>query len=222
MERIIELECSQKRDNYMILEIGTWAGGSAIVWANAIKRFNDGRGLVICVDPYVQYVQDDLDKPGLYRVMKEALEKGTIISLFLHNIRTSGHEDIVRLIKARSDEILPVFKDNKFDLIYVDGVHTYEQVLKDLQNAAPLLRDGGILCGDDLELQASDVDWENVENSFRFDYIPYAPAKKAFHPGVTLAVAEYFGEVSVWEGFWAMRKRELGNSSNWEKVVVDA
>jgi len=211
MERIVELECVRKRESYIIPEIGSWASGSAIIWANAIKRFNDGRGMEICVDAWIQYIhQDDLEKGALYRVMKDALEKDAIIQLFLHNIRTSGHEDVVRLTRAKSDEILLRFKENEFDVLYVDGAHTYEQVLKDIQNAAPLVRDGGILCGDDLELQASDVKWESVKGDLRGDYVRCPERNIWFHPGVTLAVGRYFGEVAGCGGFWAMRKRGEG------------
>ncbi|MBI3441414.1 MAG: hypothetical protein HY052_06395, partial [Proteobacteria bacterium] len=50
------------------------------------------------------------------------------------------------------------------------------------------------------------------------DYIKNISRGVYYHPGVTLAVAEVFGEVSAWEGFWAMRKTEYG----WIKVnLVD-
>jgi len=216
MQGIVELECSHgDRGYYRILEIGSWAGGSAITWADAIKKFNGGQGSVICVDPWIRYNLGG--EGGTYDVMDQALKRGEIIHLFLHNIRASGHEDIVRLIRARSDEILPLFRPNQFDLVFVDGEHTYQQVLKDLENAAPLLRDGGILCGDDLELQVSEIDVKYAKEKADSDYIREPKTNKWFHPGVTLAVADWFGEVSAWEGFWAMRKRGQG----WEKVVAE-
>ncbi len=71
------------------------------------------------------------------------------------------------------------------------------------------------MCGDDLELQVSEINLENAKKNIDSDFIPDPKTNNWFHPGVTLAVGEFFGEVSVWEGFWAMRKR----GASWEKVV---
>ena len=217
MQALVTLECSRgDKAYYRILEIGSWAGGSAITWANAIKKFNSGNGSVICVDPWVRYTQGVFGSKT-YDTMDQALKTGEIIALFLHNIKASGHENIVRLIKACSDEILPLFRPNQFDLIFVDGNHTYKQVLRDIENAVLLVRDGGILCGDDLELQTSVVDVENAKENSDVDYIVDPKTNEWFHPGVTLAVAEWFGEVSVWKGFWAMRKQK----QDWKKIVIE-
>ena len=45
-----------------------------------------------------------------------------------------------------------------FDIAFIDGDHAYTAVLRDLQAACELIRDGGILCGDDLELQIAEID----------------------------------------------------------------
>ena len=218
MQGIIEMECSGgDKAYYRILEIGSWAGGSAITWSDAIKKFNGGNGSVICVDPWIRYTQRDFSKAKVCEIMDEALKTGEIIDLFFHNIRASGHEDVVRLIKGRSDEILPLLRPNQFDLAFVDGNHSYQQVLKDLENATPLVRDGGILCGDDLELQVPVIDVKHAKRNSEVAYLLDPKSNEWFHPGVTLAVADWFGAVSAWEGFWAMRKRGHG----WEKVVSE-
>ena len=225
MQCIVEQECLQsERSAFTILEIGSWAGGSAITWAEAIKKFNHGNGLVVCMDPWVQYLQANLERGGVYDAMSRAIGQGKILNLFMHNIKASGHEDVVRFIRGSSDEFLSRLAKNQFDLVFIDGAHTYDQVLKDLINSAPLLRDEGILCGDDLELQAPMVDMEFQRRNLEFDFICDPKTNKWYHPGVTLAVAEYFGAggVSVWEGFWTMRKREIGQKQiSWEKVIVE-
>jgi hypothetical protein len=38
-----------------------------------------------------------------------------------------------------------------------------------------------------------------------------------YHPGVTCAVWDIFGEVSCWGGFWAMRKR----GRKWEQISLE-
>jgi hypothetical protein len=37
-----------------------------------------------------------------------------------------------------------------------------------------------------------------------------------FHPGVTLAVGEFFGEVSAYAGFWVMQKA----GGEWRKAAL--
>ncbi len=51
--------------------------------------------------------------------------------------------------KSTSKGAVKKFDDDYFDFIYVDGDHSYEAVLSDLNNYYPKLRDGGLLAGDD-------------------------------------------------------------------------
>ncbi len=74
-----------------ILEIGSWAGGSAITWANAIDKYNQRNGIVVCIDPWQMYLDDsgfsefsDAQK-NVYREMIEALHTDDVFHLFLHN-----------------------------------------------------------------------------------------------------------------------------------------
>lgn len=225
MQLLVEFQCINRGDKpFNVLEIGSWAGGSAITWANAIQRFNDRNGLVICLDPWKLYF--DPSKYGespdgqqeTYQEMADALLSGKIYDLFLHNIRTSKCDDIVLPFKGRSDGILPLFGDERFDVVFVDGDHTYACVLKDMTNSARLVSEGGILCGDDLELQIPQFDLEYAKKHKDKDYILDPKTNECYHPGVSLAVSEFFGEVSAYEGFWAMRK--CGRS--WEKVELQA
>jgi predicted O-methyltransferase YrrM len=221
MERLVEAECRNRGGRpFHVLEIGSWAGGSAITLAEAIKKFNNGKGWVVCIDPWKSYFDpseySDLpqNQQSIYHDMAEALSAGHIFDLFMHNIRASKHEEMILPFKGSSDEILPLFGEGRFDLIFIDGDHTYPRVLEDIKNSASLVVEGGILCGDDLELQLSQIDQNHAELNKHKDYILDPRTKVNFHPGVSLSVGEFFGEVSVWEGFWAMRKRGRG----WERV----
>jgi tetratricopeptide (TPR) repeat protein len=223
MQCLVQAQCRDRGEKpFHILEIGSWAGGSAITWAEAIKKWNKGKGRVVCIDPWKSYFDPSRysglpqDQQGVYHEMAEALSTGKIFDLFLHNIRVSAHEDSVLPVKGASDVILPLFGEGRFDLIFIDGDHTYPRVLGDIRKSAPLVGEGGILCGDDLELQLSQIDRNHAELNKHMDYILDPKAKVNFHPGVSLAVGEFFGEVSAWEGLWAMRKRGEG----WEKVDV--
>ena len=58
------------------------------------------------------------------------------------------------LHRGTSSDVAPTLEDGSIDLIFVDGDHTYEGVLKDL-NAMwdKVNRVNGILCGDDIEMK---------------------------------------------------------------------
>jgi len=70
---------------------------------------------------------------------------------------------------------------------------------------------GGYIWGDDLEMQIYEVDVENAKEKKECDFILDPITNKYFHPGVSLAVAEYFeGEVSCSEGFLIIKKTNSG------------
>ena len=218
MSQLVKQECVQRGNgSFKVLEIGSWAGGSAITWAQAIKSFHQGNGIVVCVDSWEPYIDLEKERDMHYLRMNMALETGTVFKLFVHNIRTSQNNDIVFAVKAPADRVLPLFLSEKFDLVFVDGDHAYSNVSRDLRNCARLVAEGGILCGDDLELQLPQVDVNYAQQMSEVDYIQDPKTGKWFHPGVAVAVKEMLGTVSVWEGFWAMRRR--GN--RWESVVME-
>lgn len=45
------------------------------------------------------------------------------------------------------------FEDDFFDFIFVDGDHSYEATLKDIQNYWPKMKKGGLFAGHDINLQ---------------------------------------------------------------------
>jgi Flp pilus assembly protein TadD/predicted O-methyltransferase YrrM len=220
MQRMVQEECRSRAESpFHILEIGSWAGGSAITWAEALKKVHAGRGRVVCVDPWRVYFDPArLDPTGfaVYQEMAEALQKDEIFPLFLHNIRAAGHDDLILPFRGASEDVLPLFREGTFDMLFVDGDHAYQEVRKDLSRAAALVREGGILCGDDLERQLYQLDAAQARQQQENDYVLDPASGIYYHPGVTLAVGEFFGEVSCWEGFWAMRRRGEG----WEQVQL--
>ena len=195
--------------SYSILEIGCWAGESTIMWSDILKEFPDIDWSITCVDPWLPY-------PGVNATMTSALHKYNIFNLFIHNIHCSGIEDRVRIYKGTSDLILPSLKDSQFDLVFVDGDHRYDQVIKDLEHSSRLLKDQGILCGDDLDLQYHEVNQAEAMAFRNTDVIIDPKLNKPYHPGVTIAMNQFFGVPipSIGSKFFAMRK----NSNSWEPI----
>ena len=118
------------KNNFKYLEIGSFEGNSAIFIA---KKFKDCK--IYCVDTWIGHEQYYIDKNF------NEIEKN-----FDFNIK--NYSNIVK-IKNKSDTFFSENKDLKFDVIYIDGDHHYDQVLLDCQNAWKLLkRDGIFICDD--------------------------------------------------------------------------
>jgi len=190
-----------------ILEIGSYMGASLLTWAQAARRLYGQEAEILCIDPW-----GDTGVGQYQAAVQKAFENQIAYEIFQHNVkvarRTYGIP--VTSMRAASREALPFLASASFQLIYVDGGHYYEDALYDITECHRLLKSGGIICGDDLELQVHQCDPGFLCANKEIDFVADADGVE-FHPGVTLAVAEFFGEVSVFNGFWAMSKNTDGS-----------
>jgi hypothetical protein len=105
-----------------ILEIGSWTGVSAEIFARYFKN-------VYCVDPW---------KPTAGISLKYDMKAIEMI----FDLRMSKYDNIlkIKMPSKRYKDLLQkaknIFKENRikdFDVIYIDGLHTYEAVKEDIQ-----------------------------------------------------------------------------------------
>jgi len=202
-------------ENMQILEVGSWVGASALSWAQGLKEHNQAKGVITCIDAWQPFFNRETHTSDVYVQMENALSSETAYQLFSHNVSTIPATITCQHLRGQSDNLLPLLKNHSFDVIFIDADHAYTPVLKDIKNAIPLIKDGGIICGDDLNLQMHQVDKENTLAHAEADFIKDTKTGRNYHPGVTLAVAEIFGEVSSWGGFWAMQKQ----GDTWQKIA---
>lgn len=193
-----------------VLEIGSWMGSSAITMAEAIERFVPPLGTILCIDQWVRYTSEtDLsDGRPAHRAFDQALSDELPYAIFRHNVAKLAIP--VHHMRGPSAVMLGYLAPASFDLIFVDGSHYFAAIDRDLELALPLVRDGGYICGDDLELQADAIDQATARASPDRDVITDAGTGKRYHPGVTLAVAKRLGPVSTYDGFWVMQRRGDG------------
>jgi predicted O-methyltransferase YrrM len=204
-----------------ILEIGVWMGASCLTWAEALDRFNEGRGgRITGIDPLTPYFdaaeqsshQSDESEGVLasqreyLREMEGLLRHDFVHDILMHNMRSLPPHVRFELIRKASAEALPALAGRRFDLVYIDGSHFYEPVAIDLDWACRLTPVGGIICGDDLELQLDEIDVDFARAHTNVDFPTDPKTGTQYHPGVTLAVGERFGRVASYLGFWGVRK----------------
>jgi predicted O-methyltransferase YrrM len=190
-----------------ILEIGSWAGASTITWARAIKDLGL-TGSVHCVDIWEPYFDLEANPAEIYEKMNRAADHDVIFQEFRRNISAAGVEEIVTIARGNSREVLPTLADSSYQIIFIDGSHLYEDIYNDIVQAKRLVEDGGIVCGDDFELPVGAVDQavHRQALSGNVDFTEDPSSGVGYHPGVSQAIADAFGDVSVWDGLWAMRR----------------
>ena len=121
------------------LEIGVSDGGNAIHIANSYCKHTDSK--IYCVDPWMDY-----DGYSEYRGEQQ---KGWLT--FNKNIRNSGHFEKFVIKRGLSENIVPTFENDFFDLIFVDGNHETEYVYADGKMAFDKVKSGGYIVFDDYD-----------------------------------------------------------------------
>lgn len=119
-----------------VLEIGSFRGKTTVFLSHAIQALNLDKRLYT-VDPYT----DEASEVGC--------SNENIDSACKTFRRATDDLDNHEHVRAYSDEALSRFEDTTFSLVFVDGDHTYDGVMADYRNYAPLLADGGIMVFDD-------------------------------------------------------------------------
>lgn len=92
------------------------------------------------IDPYSDYTDWNGQYYGVSN--KQAEYSNFIDSLSPYLYRYFHH-------RKTSDEAVDEFEDESLDFIFIDGLHTYDQVLKDCYNYYPKLKKSGLFCGHD-------------------------------------------------------------------------
>lgn len=70
----------------------------------------------------------------------------------------SKYGDRANINRIPGEKANSLFEKEFFDIAYIDGDHTYDGVIRDLNGWYPLVKRGGILCGDD-------YNWDGVRDA---------------------------------------------------------
>jgi len=126
-----------------MIEIGSYIGESTIIFA---QRF----GLVVSIDPYEDNydINDAACKAAPFKEVEKEF-----------NLNTQNYLNIIQ-IKLTSDdafEMAKYYNINEIDFIYIDGLHTENQVKKDINNFKEILKKPFFISGHDYN-----DDWNGV------------------------------------------------------------
>ena len=138
-----------------IIEIGVAYGYHADFMCTVLPDIN-----YIGVDPYLaNYDPSDIfcqDVQKLFSMddMQNAMDR-LYSAVSTNLLKFQGR---ARLIREKSWLAAGEFDDGSCDLVYIDGDHTYDSVVKDLAAWYPKVKKGGIICGDD-------INWPGVKKA---------------------------------------------------------
>lgn len=141
-----------RRSELDILEIGTLFGIGAIIMHDALTPHFERVRLTLL---------DPLD--GYYAAEKKDILTGQPVTetALRRNLRRAGiSDDDVAIIKRLSTDVEAMTAAGKhsYDVLVIDGDHSYEGVKFDFDNYAPLVRPGGFIVIDDYQ----SPDWPDV------------------------------------------------------------
>ena len=118
----------------MVVEVGTYAGGTSVGWAKALAE--NGGGRLVCLD-------------------NDTYSNGTYPAVTRRNLAKTGlPESRLELLSGDSKTLLPDLARRlpaAVDIYLVDGDHTYEGALHDIENGLPLMKSGGIVLVHDVD-----------------------------------------------------------------------
>lgn len=120
-------------ENPVGVEIGCSEGHTTIHLLNCNPTLH-----VTSIDPYVNYV----DWNGNVLNDRNEFHDKTVKML-------EGYSDRFTMMRNFSDDVVDKFDDESLDFIFIDGLHTYEQVLKDCQNYYSKVKPGCLFSGHD-------------------------------------------------------------------------
>lgn len=135
-----------------LIEVGTWKGGSALTLASHIDRLGlDAE--ILCVDTWLGALEmwTDLDDADRHASLNLKNGYPTLYYTFLGNVVRAGHQNRITPFPVPSVTAAQwcALHGVKADMIYIDGSHEEEDVYQDLVSWWDLVRDGGVLFGDD-------------------------------------------------------------------------
>jgi len=141
----------------LIVEVGTWLGGSAIHMGHLLRANGLAKSCILCVDTWLGSSEHYQYAEGR-ATMKLVNGRPSFYEDFMQNVAEHGLQDIILPFSITGTGAAQVLQELEIvpDLVYLDGDHAARAFRADLDAYWELLRPGGAIIGDDF-------DWEGVQ-----------------------------------------------------------
>lgn len=134
----------------VILDVGTWKGGSTVFLAKAMKHCV-GDGCVIGIDSFLGSVEHAVIGGPHFGLIPRRHGFPVLYEQFLTNVLAHEVDDVVVPLALPTDAAAELLHRLRItaDLIHIDAAHDYEAVRRDVRAYWRVLKPGGTLLGDD-------------------------------------------------------------------------
>jgi len=160
---LIEIINFLSKDNmkFKYLEIGSYLGGSLTPFLK-----NDYCSLVFSIDKRNQNLEDERGKIISY--------KNTSLNQMLDNLKKFNLN--TKKLKTFNGDVKNFKKKIKFDLVFIDGIHTDINTFSDFLNSLKLLKKNGIILFHDSSIIFKSIKIIEVflkQNNFKFSLVKF-------------------------------------------------
>ena len=143
----------ESQESISMIEIGTCHGGNADYILNHLKRVQ-----LYVIDPFLPNYDTDDSVSLMFNnyAHKYNLSDQQISNYWTHAMFHDMEQKYgcrYKLFNTTSSNACRFFSDKSMDVIFIDGLHTYEGVKQDIICFAPKLKENGILLFNDYEVR---------------------------------------------------------------------
>lgn len=163
-------------DRIRIADVGCWTGTSSVLFSQIAKENN---GKVFSIDWFRGSETSNLVDAARYFNIKQ---------VFLDNISQFDSSNCIEVLEMTSLEAVKRIPDESLDVVFIDADHRYRFVTEDIVVWYPKVKIGGLICGHDCDMLLP-KGLESLKEVFKDQDVT-----GVFHIGVSLALAELFGE----------------------------
>jgi SAM-dependent methyltransferase len=167
-------EAISRHQPKLIVEVGTWKGGSAIHMANLCKqKYGNSDFEIVCIDTFLGSLEH---WNRVAHTMAFNYGRPNLYNTFVSNVIRTNNADVITPFPVDSHngwQVLLHF-GVMADMIYIDAGHDFDAVVKDIEGFKQVLKPGGVLLGDDVLWWQSVLDacnatlpgWTTIEDKF--------------------------------------------------------
>jgi len=133
------------RKGGFVVEVGSFYGDSSTrALATGIES-SGSKASLYCVDPFDEKFYQTVSFENVRESIRKRCGSGKVIDEFRKNMAPYPYT----LIQKKSVDAAEDFLDGSIDFIFIDGNHSYEDVLADISAWYPKVKTGGVMCGHD-------------------------------------------------------------------------
>jgi hypothetical protein len=128
-------------------EIGVWRGDFSAQILRTVQP-----GLLHLIDPWTCATDDEHANAwyGTNAITQEGMDETH--SMVTKRFFTQIDAGTIQIHRLRSIDALQSFPDESLDFVYVDGDHAHDGCLADLRGSLRVVKQHGLICGDDYSL----------------------------------------------------------------------